>query len=367
MPKIPSPLTFHPFRQVCQEPQLVVVWAAVALQGDVQEQVAVLANDVDQFLDHGVRGAVGRAAVVMPVADAGVGLPGIGLDGVGAAAFEIVHQVLVELPRRMGVIDLGVVDHVQLALPPRHVGVAVVRDNAHPGVAQRRHRVVEVQQVRPVLVDQVLRAVEPFLDVGLAGLGRAGCAVGTVQIGRVVALPPAAFAVGLGQRAVIRNARERSGGIGPVGNFIPLPRAGAVHAHAEPQPVPACGFRPNADDVFLGADIDRVPGLVPRIPAVEIAVVIGQRHEVLGPRPLVEPDQLLGIPLLGLPQVADVLVAELRGVAVVLDMVLVIAAALLVHVEGVPIALFGLALGTPVGPDAEFCVAEPLGALVLPE
>ena len=35
---------------------------------------------------------------------------------------------------------------------------------------------------------------------------------------------------------------------------------------------------------------------------------------------------------------------------------------LVVHETGIPVAVFGLALRSPVGPDAEFRIAEPFGA-----
>ena len=46
-----------------------------------------------------------------------------------------------------------------------------------------------------------------------------------------------------------------------------------------------------------------------------------------------------------------------------LQVVLVLFVPLDVHVAGIPVALFGHALGSPHGPDAEFGVAEPVWAL----
>ena len=36
-----------------------------------------------------------------------------------------------------------------------------------------------------------------------------------------------------------------------------------------------------------------------------------------------------------------------------------------IHVSGIPIALLGLALRTPMGPEAELGVLKPLGRLIL--
>ena len=42
-----------------------------------------------------------------------------------------------------------------------------------------------------------------------------------------------------------------------------------------------------------------------------------------------------------------------------------LAAAFLIHPPGIPITRLGLALSTPVGPDPELGVAEPVRGLVL--
>ena len=94
---------------------------------------------------------------------------------------------------------------------------------------------------------------------------------------------------------------------------------------------------------------------------VEVVVVVGQGGEVLCAGGGVEIHQLFGLPVLGLPEIVEFHEAELGGVAVGLDVVVVLAAALDVHVAGVPVALLGNALGGPVGPDAELGVAEPVG------
>ena len=142
---------------------------------------------------------------------------------------------------------------------------------------------------------------------------------------------------------------------------------------------PRCSETPNRRPYFLAAfcqspttsrlraHVHGVPLVQLRVPEEEVVVVRAHAHEVLGPGLLVELHQAIGIPLLGLPQGDDVLVAELRGVAVMLEVVLVVLAALLVHAAGVPVAVHGHGLRTPVGPDAELGVAEPVRTLVLLE
>src|SRR5450756_2365024 len=68
---------------------------------------------------------------------------------------------------------------------------------------------------------------------------------------------------------------------------------------------------------------------------------------------------MFGIELIGLPGGNDVLEAELRGVTVRLHMVFVLPLALDVHVAGVPVAVLGSGLRSPVRPDTELGVSVP--------
>ena len=86
---------------------------------------------------------------------------------------------------------------------------------------------------------------------------------------------------------------------------------GRVNADSEAQAVGPGGLGPAADKVFFGTDIDRVPGLVFAVEVVEVVVMIGQRHEILGPCPFVKGHQFVRIPVLGLPQVDDVFKSDL--------------------------------------------------------
>jgi hypothetical protein len=81
----------------------------------------------------------------------------------------------------------------------------------------------------------------------------------------------------------------------------------------------------------------------------------------------IEIHQSVGIEFLRLPQRADILVAELRRMAVMADVVQILLGALYVHVAGIPVAVHRDRLRSPVRPDAEFCIAEPVRALVFPQ
>jgi len=143
-----------------------------------------------------------------------------------------------------------------------------------------------------------------------------------------------------------------------------VPGVGGVVGDAEAEAVGAGDAGPGADDVLLGADAGGVPGVVGGAEVVEVVVVVGERDEVLGAGGLVEAHEIFGLPLVGLPKVVDLHEAGGGGVAVGLEVVLVLGVALEVHLTGVPVALLGDALRGPVGPDAELGVTEPVGRFV---
>jgi hypothetical protein len=62
---------------------------AAAGQGKIQQQVAIAADDIRQHVHHSLGGFVLDIPLVVPVADACIGLPRIGFNGVGEPAFEI--------------------------------------------------------------------------------------------------------------------------------------------------------------------------------------------------------------------------------------------------------------------------------------
>src|SRR5215204_5862342 len=81
----------HPRLHAVQQMEAFVVQGAVGSLGDVQQQVAVLADDVHQHLENVPRGLVDVAHVVEPVTDAGVGLPGVFEDLVALTPLDVEH------------------------------------------------------------------------------------------------------------------------------------------------------------------------------------------------------------------------------------------------------------------------------------
>ena len=86
--------------------------------------------------------------------------------------------------------------------------------------------------------------------------------------------------------------------------------------------------------------------------------------EVLGAGFHVQIEQRVGVPVLGLPAVLDFHEADLGRMAVVLDVVVVLPVALDVHAARVPVAHLRHALRTPMRPDTELRIAEPIGRAV---
>ena len=180
----------------------------------------------------------------------------------------------------------------------------------------------------------------------------------------VVTLPPLAFAVGLGQLAVIIHARLGTVDIIALGRLIPRPRMIGMKRDAQGQSGFLGGTGPAVEDIALGTDVLRVPGLVLRVPQVVVVVVVAENEEILRPTALVLLDECLGIPAFGLEQRQDILEAELRRMAVVLQMILVFAGAFDIERTGHPVATALHALRSPMGPDAELRITKPLGCLM---
>ncbi len=174
--------------------------------------------------------------------------------------------------------------------------------------------IVKIQEIRVVLVDHVLNAQHEVLDELRAGV--VFRVRTSVELPRVHALPPLALAIGFRQNAIVGHAFQRAGRVAAVPDrheLSPNPPRRAMIGDSELEPLRAGGLSPRAHDVLFRPDIHAVPGLVLRVPAIEVVMVVGDGDEVLGAGLGIEPDQFLGIPVLRPPDMADVFVPELRG------------------------------------------------------
>src|SRR5678810_1156685 len=80
-----------------------------------------------------------------------------------------------------------------------------------------------------------------------------------------------------------------------------------VKPDPEPQAALTRALFPGADDIHLDADMNGVPGLVSRIPAIEVVVVNAHRHEEVGSHLDIEVHQVVRLPPINHPILADVL------------------------------------------------------------
>ncbi len=142
----------------------------------------------------------------------------------------------------------------------------------------------------------------------------------------------------------------------------PVKAVGKVFAHAEPQSTLARRLLVKADDIAHRPNRSRIPArLVLRVPHIVIVMVHAHADEVLGPGLHVQVHQMFRIPLVSLEQRDQVFVACFGGMPVGLEVVLVLGSPLDIHVPGEPVAVLDTRLRSPVRPDAELCVAEPVG------
>ena len=233
-----------------------------------------------------------------------------------------------------------------------------MRDQAAADLVAERHAAVGVQQVRLVHVHQLLDPVEPLLlPLRVRAVPRRVARLG----GEVVQVLP------LRVRPVVGHARLRTRLVGFMAVLEPGEAGAEVLGDAEVESLLLGRLLPVADDVALRAHLHGVPLVQLRVPQVEVVVVRAHADEVAGPGLLVHRHQPIRVPFLRFPQRDDVLVAVRGGMAVGLQVMLVLHVSLDVHVLGVPVAHHGHRLRAPVRPHAELGVAEPFGTLVLRE
>ena len=185
-------------------------------------------------------------------------------------------------------------------------------DKPPAGLVERK-AAVGIEQVGPVAVHQVLDAIEPFLFPTLGHVVQPALGVlvaGMIQVGK--------SRVG----AVVRHAGQRARFVGPLGDAVPVVTRPQMLGDPEAQAIPVGGLFPFPDDVTLRTQVDGVPLVELGIPTIEVVMVLGDDAEIFRAGLLVTRHQPVGIPPLSFPKRDDVLVAELRRVAVVREVIL---------------------------------------------
>ncbi len=121
---------------------------------------------------------------------------------------------------------------------------------------------------------------------------------------------------------------------------------------------------PKADDVLVRPVVYGVPLVIGGIEAIDVVVMRGEGDDILCAAALYFATRASGSKFSGFPGLDDVDVADLGGMAVMFEVPFVFAAALGPHVVCVVVANARDGVGSPMGPDAELGVLEPLRALV---
>ena len=136
--------------------------------------------------------------------------------------------------------------------------------------------IVEVHDVGMILVDGFIDAIHELGSVGRGCRYVAGGVLIAVEIHGIHALPPLPLSVQNRLERVVGNARLGPGRVAGVAHRHPLPPSSSrrvVKPDAETHALLARDGSPRANHVHLHADPYGIPGLVGRIPAVEVVMV----------------------------------------------------------------------------------------------
>ena len=219
---------------------------------------------------------------------------------------------------------------------------------------------VSIENVGVILVDEIGHAVEIVLPprignavvvpVQLVDEGHARGIVIEVGVVRI--------------DAVAGNTGQWPGLVGAMAHGEPFVTDPQMLADAKAQTVIARRFLPQAHYVLLRPHVRRVPARVPRVPQVKVVVMHAHAEEVLCASLLVETHQTIRVPFLCFPDIDQILVTDLGRMTIRFAVVQVLRLALHVHVARVPVAVFDRRLRSPMSPDAELGIAEPVRNLV---
>ena len=168
--------------------------------------------------------------------------------------------------------------------------------------------------------------------------------------------------------AIIRYSRQRPCLVGPMRRLKPPVGSCDAGGHAKMQALFHGGGLPHPHHILAGRNHGIEPGLVFRIPHIEIVMVNRDRDHVTGAGLLVEFDQpvRLGLVELGRREELDkVFVARFGRMSVRGAMIVVGGVALLIHPSGIPAGYHaGDAFRSPMHKDPELAILKPFGRLI---
>ena len=312
----------------------------------------------------------GLTHIVEPVADAGVRLPGLRQNVGQLALLDVEHADAVDLRPAILLVVYGAVFAVlcngrivEMGHGFQAEGIVSIAGVAHAQLGKRQ-AAVGVEQIRLIFVDEFLHDGQPVF----AELLVLGVPLVQIQGSFVVDVLRSVVMIEIAVGRIVAVIRHT--GIGTVAVVVlvhipPGERRAEVLREAEGQAMLVRRLLPQAADILVRAHLNGIEAVQRGIIVEEMVVMHGLADKIARTGLYIEIHEGFRIKLFGLPQCAEILVAKLGRVAVMTQMIEVLRRALDVHVAGIPVAVHGNRLRAPVGPDAEFSVAEPVRALVL--
>ncbi len=219
---------------------------------------------------------------------------------------------------------------------------------------------VGIKQIRMVIVNDLFHHLQPIF-VEFPVLGQPDPRIGFPRPCHMLIIVMIKIPVSR-VIAVIGNACIRAVAVGPLVVFPPPERGSQVLRQAKGHMIFFAGCLPQPADILLRPHIHGIKPIVLGLEIEEMIMVGSLGHKEPGARPVIFLHQALRVKMFRLPQRADVLIAELGRMAVSPQMVFILFRPLYVHISCVPIPAHGYGLGTPVAPDPELYVPEPLRA-----
>ncbi len=228
--------------------------------------------------------------------------------------------------------------------------------------------VVKVDHIRLVLPDGIVHTPHKLVrERGVKGIASV-VMFRAIKILRIKAFPPLAFAVLLGLHSIVWYSCIWAVPVTAVADCHKLavrPCGSGVETDSKRHIVFCRDFLPYPHDILMRPHVHGIPGLIGRIPAVEIVVMVAHCHKIPCAHSDIKLHQVLRIPQIYVPVVANILITIFGWMAVMLQVVPVLFAPFLVHPAGIPVPVFRCGLGIPMGPGAKFGFPPPLRNIIV--
>lgn len=116
----------------------------------------------------------------------------------------------------------------------------------------------------------------------------------------VEAIPPLALSVGGSKTPVVGDSDLVAVAVVTACGFIEYPGVVGMQAYTKFKTMLVASVGPPCEKIFFRTDCSRVPGLILAVPQVEIVVMVAESEKVLSSKLLIETDNAIGVPTLGL-------------------------------------------------------------------